>query len=97
MKDDLQVITVEQLCDVIDLLYPCMDDYLYVYDFQNDFYYISPQAMKRFSLPGNSFHNVVENHSFFTYPPDLKLLQEDLRALLAGEKDFHNMEYRWLD
>ena len=74
-----------------------MDDYLYVYDFQNDFYYISPQAMKRFSLPGNSFHNVVENHSFFTYPPDLKLLQEDLRALLAGEKDFHNMEYRWLD
>lgn len=97
MKDDLQVITVEQLCDVIDLLHPCMDDYLYVYDFQNDYYYISPQALQRFSLPGNSFHNVVENHSIFTYPPDLKLLQEDLRALLAEEKDFHNMEYRWLD
>lgn len=97
MRDDLQVITVEQLCDVIDLLHPCMDDYLYVYDFQHDFYYISPQALQRFALPGNSFHNVVENHSIFTYPPDLELLQEDLRALLAEEKTFHNMEYRWLD
>lgn len=25
-------ITVEQLCEMVDLLYPCMDDFLYVYD-----------------------------------------------------------------
>ncbi len=97
MHDDFQHITVEQLCEVIDLLHPCMDDYLYVYDFLNDFYYISPQAVERFRLPGNTFRDVVNNHGIFTHPEDLPELQEDLRALLAGEKNFHNMEYRWLD
>ena len=33
--------TVEQICTVIDLLNPCIDDHLYVYDFTNDYYYIS--------------------------------------------------------
>lgn len=74
-----------------------MDDYLYVYDMINDFYYISPHAIERFALSENSFHNVIENHGRFVYPPDLPKLQEDLRQLLSGEKDFHNLQYRWLD
>ena len=36
--------TVEQICTVIDLLNPCIDDHLYVYDFTNDYYYISTHA-----------------------------------------------------
>lgn len=82
---------------MIDLLYPCMDDFLYVYDFINDFYYISPHALQRFSIPDNSFHDVVRTHNLFVYPADLDILQADLSALLAGERDFHNLEYRWLD
>ena len=35
-------ISVEQFCQVIDLLHPCMDDYLYIYDFLNDFFYVTP-------------------------------------------------------
>lgn len=97
MCQDFQEITVEQLCTVIDLLHPCMDDYLYVYDFINDFYYISPHAKRRFCIPDNSFRDVIRNHGLFVYPPDLEPLQEDLSALLAGERSFHNMEYRWLD
>lgn len=97
LNQDFQEITVEQLSRVIDLLHPCMDDYLYVYDFINDFYYISPHAKKRFSIPDNTFHDVVRTHELFVYPSDIGMLQEDLNALLAGERSFHNLEYRWLD
>lgn len=97
MKRNFENISVEQLCEVIDLLHPCMDDYLYVYDFINDFYYISPHALQRFSLKVNHFHDVVRNHGMFVYPPDLEILQEDLRSILSGEKSFHNLEYRWMD
>lgn len=38
---DTKDITVEQLCKVINMLHPCMDDYLYVYDLMND-YYLNP-------------------------------------------------------
>jgi len=89
--------TVEQICTVIDLLNPCIDDHLYVYDFTNDYYYISPHAAERFPLPGTAFHNVIENHRHFVYAPDLAALQTDLNDLIAGRKDFHNMQYRWID
>ena len=32
--------TVEQICTVIDLLNPCIDDHLYVYDFTDSIYTI---------------------------------------------------------
>ena len=89
--------TVEQICTVIDLLNPCIDDHLYVYDFTNDYYYISPHAAERFPIPGTAFHNVIENHRHFVYAPDLAALQTDLNDLIAGRKDFHNMQYRWID
>lgn len=97
MGSDFQNISVKQLCEMIDLLRPCMDDYLYVYDLVNDFYYISENAVERFTMPGNHFHDVVRNHGIFVYPEDLPELQADLNAMLAGEKNFHNLEYRWID
>lgn len=96
MVDNFENISARQLCQVIDILHPCMDDYLYVYDFKNDFYYISPRAVERFSIPSNHFHNVVQNHEKFVYKEDLKKLQEELEELESGRKDLHNMEYRWL-
>ena len=42
---DSKDITVEQLCRLIDMLHPCMDDYLYVYDLENDYYYIALNNM----------------------------------------------------
>lgn len=97
MKKDLSEITIEQICTMIDLLNPCIDDNLYVYDFENDFYYISSNALEKFPLPGKYFHNVVENHKIFVYPPDISELQNDLNMILSGEKDFHNLQYRWVD
>ena len=96
MEKFFDQLSVPHLSKIIDLLHPCMDDYLYVYDFTNDYYFISPHAVKRFALPSNEFNNVIANHKKFVYPVDLYDLQEDLALIISGEKDFHNMQYRWL-
>lgn len=96
MTSQFTGLTVEQICEAISTLSPCMDDYMYVYDLVNDFYYISPLAIERFCLPDYQFHNVVENHAKFVYPADLSELQRDLAELIEGKKDFHDMLYRWV-
>ena len=62
MKAEVAHFTTEQMVDMVGLLSPCMDDYLYVCDFKEDYYQISPNAVKRFCLPADHFHNVVEMH-----------------------------------
>lgn len=74
----------------------CMNDYLYAYNLQNDVYYISEQAARRFAIPGNVFHNVLETHRQFVYNEDLEMLIEDLKKILNGTKTVHNLRYRWL-
>lgn len=96
MADVINGVTVAQICEMINLLNPCMDDYVYVYDLANDFYYISPSATERFCLPSSTFNDVVANHAKFVYEPDLAILQEDLAELVEGKKDSHNLHYRWL-
>lgn len=96
MAPEFTGLTVKQICEAISTLSPCMDDYIYVYDFVHDFYYISPTAVKRFCLPDCQFHNVVETHAKFVYPADLPELQHDLRELIEGKKEFHDMLYRWV-
>ena len=73
MKAEVAHFTTEQMVDMVGLLSPCMDDYLYVCDFKEDYYQISPNAVKRFCLPADHFHNVVEMHRQVVYPDDLDL------------------------
>jgi len=84
-------LTVKQLCQTIELIYSTIDDYPYVYDFINDYYYISPNAANRFAMRSHSFHNVVDNLRAFVYPDDFEALQKDLDEVLSGIKDSHNM------
>ena len=76
MKAEVAHFTTEQMVDMVGLLSPCMDDYLYVCDFKEDYYQISPNAVKRFCLPADHFHNVVEMQEFSIrrkqFIPDLK-------------------------
>lgn len=90
-------ITVEQLCQTIDLIHACFDDYPYVYDFINDFYYISPNATKRFAMSSHSFHDVVSHLRLFVHPLDFDILQKDLDEVISGIKDSHNLQYRMIN
>lgn len=75
---------------------PCMNDYLYVFDLKNDVYYISEHAMDRFAVPSTCFTDVSRMHEQFVYAEDLPMLQEDLGKMVTGEKDSHDITYRWL-
>ena len=81
---------------MIEAFDPCMDDYLYVFDAQNDQYYISKKAMKRFALPSFQFTHVLDTHRKFVYEEDIEMLEADLEKIMSGEKLEHNLTYRWM-
>lgn len=86
----------EAFCKVAEQFAACMNDYLYVYDIKNDVYYITKSAEERFALPGCLFHNVPENLKRFVYSEDYPMLAADLKLLLAGRKEVHDLRYRWI-
>ena len=86
----------ELFCGMIEAFDPCMDDYLYVFDVQNDQYYISKKAMKRFALPSFQFTHVLDTHRKFVYEEDIEMLEADLEKIMSGEKLEHNLTYRWM-
>ena len=86
----------DRFCSIAEEFSSCMNDYLYVYNLQDDIYYISEQAVSRFLLPDNVFSNVGSVLSKLTYPDDFEMLNEDIEQIMAGKKDDHNLEYRWL-
>lgn len=87
----------EQMEYIVELFNPCMDDYLYVFDLQKDFYKISKHATERFLLPGDTFDNAAKAHHTFVYLKDQSRLDDEFRRIMSGEIVFHNMHYRWLD
>jgi diguanylate cyclase (GGDEF)-like protein len=89
--------TVELLGQIIKLFAPSMDDYLYVCDFKEDYYQISPGAEQRFLMPADHFYHITETHRNFVYAEDWPKVQEELRMLQEGEKTTHNIQYRWLN
>lgn len=86
----------ELFCGMIEAFNPCMDDYLYVFDVQNDQYYISKKAMKRFALPSFQFTHVLDTHRKFVYEEDIEMLEADLEKVMSGENLEHNLTYRWM-
>ncbi len=87
----------EQFKSMIDVLNNSMDDYLYFYDLQNDYYSISNNAIDRFLLTNTEFHNVAKEHEKFVFAEDLPILTKDLQNILDGKVSSHDLKYRWLD
>lgn len=97
MEEKLERISIEQFKNIIKTLDTSMDDYLYIMDLQNDYYCISKNAAVRFLLPSTEFHNVTENLSKVILPEDMPAVAEDIQLLKEGKKQFHDIQYRWLD
>lgn len=95
MKDKAMDFSFEEYREIINEFAPCMDDYPYFYDIANDKYYISEKALDRFALPTNEFTDVTEMHRKFVFHEDVEELIEDLEKMISGEKDSHDIEYRW--
>ena len=96
-KEEFGAISKEQLEQMIQLYNPCMDDYMYVFDLQEDYYRISPHAVERFCIPGDTFFDATKKHEQFVDPSDIGLLTDEIEQIKSGRKKFHNLYYRWLD
>lgn len=90
------MIEIDQFKDVIEMLNPCIDDYLYIMDLKNDYFYMSPNSLERFNMPDNGFYDAVKKLEDIVYAEDYEVLRGDIRQIIQGEKDFHNIQYRWL-
>lgn len=90
-------ITFEDYMEMIKMYAPCMDDYPYVMDLERDVYYISEKAVGRFNIPGAFFDNAIKTHEQFVHKDDVAIISEDLKDMLEGKKNEHDITYRWLD
>ena len=97
MEEEKKKVTFSQFEEVIKILSPCIDSYLYILDIKSDVYCISENALKRFPIPTQEFQNVMETLQQYVYPDDFYLLQEDIIRIMKREQDFHNLQYRWVD
>lgn len=96
MKGTTQNNSFEAFRSIATEFAPCMNDYLYVYDLQNDVYFITEQALERFLIPSGVFHDVNATLKTFVHPDDFDILSADLDRILSGEKSEHSLEYRWI-
>ena len=71
MINDIFRVFGEQTAEILfEIITECMDDYLYIFDLQNNTFEISQSAVERFNIPSNiltdrkstrlnSSHNVI--------------------------------------
>ena len=87
----------EEFEDVMRVFARCTDDYLFLFDLDNDEYIISEKVLERFDLPGNHFSNAGAVLEKIIYPEDMPGLTENLSQIRSGESQEHDLEYRWVD
>lgn len=97
MSENQSRITHEQFSRMIDMLNPCMNDYLYILDLETDYYCISASVLERFRMESNRFYHTKDAAQSFVHPEDLDALCQDIEDIKTGKKQFHDMQYRWLD
>ena len=82
---------------LLEIIAKCMDDYLYIYDLQNNTIEFSESAVNRFKISDNVMNNFTNDVLQLVYEEDRKILQEHLTAICEGKEKVHNLHYRWLD
>lgn len=97
MNNEYPQLTVRQLCSVIKMFDSSADDYLYLYDLDNDYYYMSVHATEKFPLERNEFNNVIEEYRKICYPEDFSMLEQELKGIISGKNNGYNLQYRWID
>jgi len=92
-----EILKKDQLNYVMSILGKCTENYVYMYDLDNDFYRISENALNTFDMPSCMFYNASEVLSSLAYPADVDMLNKDLEELKSGAKKEHSLQYRWVD
>lgn len=82
---------------LIDLIAPCMDDYLYIIDLKNDTLRTSQSAAERFMLPDKFVDNAIEHLRRLVYERDRKLFENHKRKIYDGNEKRYNLLCRLMN
>lgn len=93
----LQGMSLEQIRSVIEIMQQSSDAYLFILDLTADIYMLSEKATKRFPFHSIVIENCTETLKSVVYTSDYEMVAADLEKCRSGEKDSHELEYRWLD
>ena len=82
---------------LFEIITECMDDYLYIFDLQNNTFEISQSAVKRFNISSNVLTDATNEVMKVVYEEDRRMLTKHLADVCAGKEKVHNLHYRWID
>ena len=98
MINDIFQLFGERTDDILfEIITECMDDYLYIFDLQNNIFEISQSAVKRFNIPSNILTDMSNEVMKVVYEGDREMLAKHLADICEGREKVHNLHYRWLD
>ena len=82
---------------LIDLIAPCMDDYLYIIDLKNDTLRTSQSAVERFMLPNKFMNDAIEHLRRLVYDRDRKLFENHKSKIYDGNEKRYNLLCRLMN
>ena len=71
---------------LFEIITECMDDYLYIFDLQNNTFEISQSAMKRFNMSKNVLTDAANEVMKAVYEEDRRMLAKHLADICEGKK-----------
>ena len=89
--DAYKILDEREAGSLIDLIAPCMDDYLYIIDLKNDTLRISQSAVERFMLPDKFMNDATKHLRTLVYEKDRKLLENHKRKICDGKEKRYNV------
>ena len=79
MIDDIFTVFGEQTAEILfEIITECMDDYLYIFDLQNNTMEISQSAVDRFMISKNAMTDVSNDILKVVYEEDREMLTKHL-------------------
>ena len=82
---------------LLEIIAECMDDYLYVFDLQNNKMEISKSALDRFMISETHMRNAKQEIMSAVYEEDRTMIAKHMQAVMDGKEKVHDIHYRWLD
>lgn len=101
MKKQFPVYSEERIknyLNVLRILCKSTDSYLYLWNINKDESWFFGDVDRDYALrKKGSATNTTAEMVNIVYPADRAALQADLAKIMAGEKDTHDMDYRWMN
>ena len=79
---------------LLEIIAECMDDYLYVFDLQNNKMEISRSALDRFMISETHMRNAMQEIMSAVYEEDRVMLAKHMQAVMDGKERVHDIHYR---